>query len=330
MFGFTVADTPTLSTTDYPTRVNIRVFWNIGTRNLYKKFDWAVRMPERVEDMPAARAFGCAGVIDETLYTFGGWENVTRQGHREIFEYDIDDDEWDTHKELLPDRRIYTSAIALNDRIYILGGFDTDSSMYTSEVLVFDGSTLAVDGHLSEAKAGVSATTDGTNIYVFGGKSTGDVVLGTIEKYIPPVGSTVMLSMLTEPRHSGTAGFWDGKAYILGGSKDGNIVVASATVEEFDVFWDTITQIADLSLAGAQFGSCVRNGHVYMFGGLDSYKWQGFGMAEKKPMILGRIIENTFGGISANSEEAIFNLGGWAELGNLDMVHSRVYKINME
>ena len=119
MLGVTVADSPTLSTTDYPTRVNIRVFWNVGTRNLYNNFDWAVRMTERVEDMPAARAFGCAGVIDETLYTFGGWENVTRQGHREIFEYDIDDDEWDTHKELLPDSRIYTSAISLNDKIYI-------------------------------------------------------------------------------------------------------------------------------------------------------------------------------------------------------------------
>ena len=330
MFGFTVADSPTLSTTDYPVRVNIRVYWNIGMRNIYKNFNWAVRMPERVEDMPAARAFGSAGVIDETLYTFGGWENVTMQGHREIFEYDIDDNEWDTHSEMLPDRRIYTSSVTINDKIYILGGFDTEKSTYTNEVLVFDGNSISVDGNLSEAKAGVAVATDRTNIYVIGGKSTGDVVLGTIEKYVPAVGSTVMTSTLTEPRHSGTAGFWDEKAYILGGSTNGNSIVASAVVEEFDISTDTITQIGDLSIATAQFGSCVRDGHVYMFGGLDSFKWQGFGMQDKKPMILGRILENTYGGMSANSEDAIFHIGGWAELGNLDMVHSRVYKINME
>lgn len=127
----------------------------------------------RLKDMPHARSSHVSIAVNNKIYIIGGKSkgNEYSQGFvLDVDEYDPSTDQW-TKKSNIPTPRFQFSAVALNNKIYLVSGRDV--SGISKSVDVYDPSldSWSTTQPLPEGVSGTGSVTISDAIYVVGGRS---------------------------------------------------------------------------------------------------------------------------------------------------------------
>jgi subtilisin family serine protease len=138
-------------------------------------FDPATRIFTAEEGLPTAVAFPGAAVVDGKIYVTGGLDDIDNPMNQ-ILSFDpgrAEGSRWQTVSSVLNMARFAHGTIAVDGKIYIIGGLETweDDEVYTSTGEIFDPATgsVAPMASMSIPLARFGTATDGRYIYVVGG-----------------------------------------------------------------------------------------------------------------------------------------------------------------
>lgn len=160
------------------------------------------------------------------------------------------------------------AVVALNGKVYVIGGFGP-SSQATTAVAVFDpaSKTWSAAAPLPEAIHHVNAAVVGGRIYVVGALGAGSFgAVGTTEVYDPATNAwTPRASMPAgTERGSSFVGAIGNVIYVAGGLRDASV----ADVSSYDTVLDTWSgPLAPLAVARDHGMSAVIDGKLYAIGG---------------------------------------------------------------
>jgi N-acetylneuraminic acid mutarotase len=199
------------------------------------------------------------------VYIFGGRD---RQGQTfdEIYRVDLQD--LRIHKiGSLPSPRFATAAVALDDRIYILGGFDGRRCF--KDILVFETKSRRISklGELPSSRCFGAAAVENGQIYYFGGWDGSDQ-LDEIIRIDPDTGDTELTGRLPSPRELITAEALAGKIFVFGGSDEHGDYLEE--VVEIDPSHGSVTVIGKLPSSRARSSAVTMDHQILLIGG-----WEG-------------------------------------------------------
>lgn len=108
--------------------------------NTMRRYDWRQDRWETLAPLLSARADHTMLVMGSSLYICGGWLDDDSTGNRilvdSIDRYDPSEDSW-SRVAKVPTPRSHAGIVSLNNKIYIIGGFQSDA--------MFDTATAVVD-----------------------------------------------------------------------------------------------------------------------------------------------------------------------------------------
>ena len=181
----------------------------------------------------------------------------------------------------LPTQRIAAAAAAINDEIYLIGGYDLREHLgggapALSTVDVYDTQTNtwhnAAD--MPTPRIGACASVFSNDIYVFGGYSRnkpGDLNdKKSVEMYDPRSDIWVKKRDMPTLRRRFTTAVANGKIYVIGGTvldKRLGKQVITGLVEAYDPLTDRWEKRADMLIARQHPAAEVVDGKVYVIGG---------------------------------------------------------------
>ena len=124
---------------------------------------------------------------------------------------------------------------------------------------------------LNVPRAGASAVTWDGKIYVFGGKSTNNIVLNSVEVFDPSTGlwDSTIVEPFEKARYNASAIVLKNKIYLIGGRKNDDV---TGNVEIYDLVQNTWEEAQDLHKEREGHSVHFFNDRVYTIGGQkDSY-----------------------------------------------------------
>ncbi|MCL5268316.1 MAG: T9SS type A sorting domain-containing protein [Bacteroidetes bacterium] len=156
----------------------------------------AISQQMRPPDMPFPRVGMCSARLGNTLYLIGGASASMQglhgmqsprymRGTKIVQAFDLRSLTWDTTVAPLLTPRVYASAVAVDDSIYVMGGVDNRGNVLNS-VEVYDPSsnTWHYTDSMLLAREGAAATAYGdSSILVFGGGGNSSGPYSEVEVY---------------------------------------------------------------------------------------------------------------------------------------------------
>lgn len=179
----------------------------------------------------------------------------------------------------MPEIRYGHSVNELNGKIYVVGGINTETSVFPKTALVYDNS-LKEWSSIPLARNKIrdmhgSCVIDG-KLYVMGGNDSLHTV-ATMDMFDPETGEWTSKSPMSIDRGLPACAAIDDKIYVMGGIQVlGNILNLSAgyykweglnSVEVYDTKNDTWTTLADMPRRRWGPSAAACNGKIYVFGG---------------------------------------------------------------
>ena len=144
-----------------------------------------------------------AAAIGQYIYIPGGYSGV---GESTMQRYNIPADTLTTLTPLTSTLFAHT-VVALDNKVYALGGSETGSEETTNRIYDVATNSWQAGAPLPVAVHYASAVTDGYYIYVMGGNTTD---LATVQRYNPQTDTWALIPDMAEGR-GGAAGFFDGR-----------------------------------------------------------------------------------------------------------------------
>ena len=227
-----------------------------GLRTVYAE-SWDIKAP--YPSTPNTELFG--DVINGKIYVLGG------EAPR-LDVYDPATNTWDTTRAAPPVGARYASAVALNGKLYRIGGTTLGGPNSSLRRLdVYDPATNTWDTTrtaMPTARYQMAAAAIAGKIYVVGG-TDGSSTLNTLEVYDPATNQWTARAGVPTARYSHIAVGINGKLYVTGGANNlGNI----NTLEIYDPAtntWDTTK--ASMPIARNAMAAAVLDGKLYTLGG---------------------------------------------------------------
>jgi len=158
-----------------------------------------------------------AGIENTRIYTFGG---VGKEGlSDQVYAYNPTLNEWATMKKM-PTAREHFSGIAIEDKIYAVGGRKKSIRKNLDDLEIFFPlkNIWAIGPSMPTDRGGIASAAVNGKLYVFGGEDpvgTFDVV----EEYNPETKDWNTMNPMPTARHGLGAAVVDGKIYVIGGGK---------------------------------------------------------------------------------------------------------------
>lgn len=222
---------------------------HVGTLEVY---DPATDTWQAKATMPTARDAQGA-VLDGKLYTVGG----SAQGHcmSDVESYDPATDTW-TRKAALRAPRCRPAVVALNGRIYAIGGADNAGEGRAGRAIeIYDPATdswsagpTMPTGRQLPAVAAVSGL-----IYAIGGGLDNGAFSGAVEVYDPRTGEWSTGTPLPTPRYGPVAGVINGTIYVAGGQTSqgwaNHLLTPGDVLEAYDPRLDKLRRLEGPSAA---------------------------------------------------------------------------------
>jgi N-acetylneuraminic acid mutarotase len=198
---------------------NVSGNWNPANSTL--EYDPAGDGWQEKTGSPAPKGAMSSCVLNDTIYILGG----NPQGQRKVWYYVPATDSWDSLPDMINERPAGSSAVILDNKIYVIGGTIESglNSPLTGKSEVYDPQSkvwieladmpVPVGGHFSVVYD--------HKILVFGGdsSSSGGTSIGTncIQEYDPSVDSWRLLQNMPFNRASMGGEIVDGFVYLIGG-----------------------------------------------------------------------------------------------------------------
>jgi RNA polymerase sigma factor (sigma-70 family) len=249
--------------------VNGGIYASIATVEEYdpKNDSWTKKA-----DMPTPRDLFGASVVNGKIYAIGG-ETMAGGGGwliSAVEEYDPKKDKW-TKKANIPTARCGASTVAVNGKIYVIGGLNGKLQAIPN-VEEYDpiADVWTKKADIPTAKAGSASVVIDGKIFLFGGQMgwwNGNPVFSTVEEYNPVTDTWVEKSKMPSPLVGSSACVINDKVYIFGGENPNKAVVALSTVYEYDPVNDKWTAKPDMPTAMVMLSTSSANGKIYALGG---------------------------------------------------------------
>jgi hypothetical protein len=147
--------------------------------------------------------------------------------------------------------RAYCGVVTVNDKVYVIGGYDGSSYLGTCEEYDPSTNTWATKTSMPTPRAGLALATDLGVIYAIGGED-GTGFLGTCEMYDPSTDTWTSLTPMPTARRGlgATYSFFTNKVYAIGGTNGTTL----ATNEEYDPATNTWAAKAAMPTARYNLG----------------------------------------------------------------------------
>jgi hypothetical protein len=216
---------------------------------------------DRVAPMIEPRAAHAVVATDTAIYALAG----TGQGGAPVLDVERFDGERWTVETTLPGRgRNAPAAVALDGRIFLIGGFDTTSNTPLERVDIYDPSMRAWSEAtpLPSPRGGHAAAVLGGRIHVLGGGNS-QSTLADHDAYDPDTRTWTALAALPRAEGSPAAVVHDGKLYAIGGRSGPEDFGAVDIFDPQANAWTAGPAIEPRGTAGA----VVRCGAIHVFGG---------------------------------------------------------------
>ena len=188
-----------------------------------------------------------ANAVDGKLYAFRFENDDSADAERlssvgSVYAYDVGTGKWESRADMPVPKASY-SAVALNGRIYVIGGLAAPGGM-TGSVEIYDPNanrwTAGKDMPTARSRATLLVL-DG-KIYALGGKTKDATVTDAVEAYDPANNSWSAKRPLSRPAMGVAAAVANGKIYKLKGTHlDGAKFEFDFNFEEYDPASDTWT-----------------------------------------------------------------------------------------
>ncbi|MDX1521043.1 MAG: kelch repeat-containing protein, partial [Anaerolineae bacterium] len=208
--------------------------------------------------MPApARSEMPAVTIGGFIYVPGGFGGETR-----LERFDPGSNQWQALADM-PAGRHHLMATAYDDKLYVLGGAQSQSWTPTETVWRYDHETDTWETLTSmpEARLAGAAVTLDEKIYVAGGTGGSQALLA----FSPDDGTWQSLRAGTQPREHVAAVSFNGEIWLIGGRWSG--VGEVNTVEIYDPGSEQWRPGPSLNTARAGFAAAVVRGQILVAGG---------------------------------------------------------------
>lgn len=197
----------------------------------------------------------------EAIYAIGG----TGARGTPVLEIErFDGRMWQDVSRLPGDGLNAPAAVAIGDRIYVIGGFKTTTNVPTADVLVFDtrAGTWSTAAPLPAPRGGHAAVVLGGKIHVIGGGNSRST-LSDHSEYDPGTNTWTDRAPLPQSKGSPAIAAFRGKLYSIGGrSGPGDF----GDVDIYDPETGSWTPGPPITPRGTA-GATVYCGTIYVFGG---------------------------------------------------------------
>lgn len=235
---------------------------------------WETKVPMKIN-----RAFHSMAAAQGKLYVFGGATGVSNEfkGTSSVEMYDPVLNQW-FEKSNMPKVYILSSAVNINDKIYILGGEEGESFERSSDLLMYD---CIHDNWIKKASMNIArsfqcAVTLNNKIYAIGGRESNKEIIAkpkdslavyTIEEYNLEKDKWITKKILPFKHFTIGAVTLNNKIYILTDTTNNAMVDESAVLEEYDPVTNTLIPKASLIPSKCDAAITVCNNKIYVLGG---------------------------------------------------------------
>ena len=211
--------------------------------------------------MHHARSAHAVASTGDAIYAIGG----TGDGGAPVLQVErFDGREWRDETTLPGEGLNAPAAVAIGNKIFVIGGFKTVTNVPTSEVLVYDVVTRAWSSaaRISAPRGGHAAVVVDGKIHVIGGGNSRST-LADHSEYDPVTNVWTERAPLSRAKGSPAAVAFEGKLYSIGGRSGpadfGDVEIYDPLVDR----WFAGPSIEPRGTAGA----AVYCGTIYVFGG---------------------------------------------------------------
>jgi len=229
--------------------------------------------------MSINRAFHSSAAIDNKIFVFGG-----STGKKSEFRDTTSSEMFDPQKNKwtsiapMPEPITTACAIALNRKIYIIGGQQHMFSKRVNKVLLYDydSNEWTYKSPLNIARAFHCVTTLDNKIYAIGGresdseiktKSRDSLAVYTIEEYDINSNKWIIKKVLPFKHFTIGAATINNKIYILSDTISNFSLGKSAILEEYDPSKNALKILASMTPSKYDAAMAATNNRVYVFGG---------------------------------------------------------------
>ena len=169
----------------------------------------------------------------------------------------------------MPEIRFVHTVNELNGKIYVVGGANTEGSVYPRTALVYDTSSgiwTQIPLCNNKIRAAHNSCVLGGRLYVMGGMDSSGTI-STMDMFDPNSGQWVSMNSMSTHRGLAACVSIGGKIYVIGGMHFG-MFTGLRTVEVYDTNSGTWTQLTDMPTARWGHSAAAVNGKIYVFGGV--------------------------------------------------------------
>jgi N-acetylneuraminic acid mutarotase len=186
--------------------------------------------------LPSARAAGGLVLVGRKLHFFGGINGARNADVPDHVVLDVDHPMTWAPAAALPDARNHLAGVALNGKIYAIGGHHAQAEQTTSqsELDVYDPATdqwtKVASLPLARGHINPSSFAAGGRIYVVGGQADGERFLSNVTVYDPATNEWTDLAPLPGPLTAPMADAINGSLIVTGGHASVNGPVSNQTL----------------------------------------------------------------------------------------------------
>ena len=196
------------------------------------------------------------------VYVLGGNDDSGRC----LLSADVYDPRTDAWKQVssMPTGRRMHGAVALDGKIYALGGLDPDG---VSTADVYDSQTdqWQTLAEMATGRTNVAAAAASGKIYAIGGTNSHGEAIATVEAFDPLLGAWAEVASMSVARKDHAAAVVDGRIYVMGGY--GADCQYLDSVEMYDPQKDSWQQMAHMPHARNRHAAISMGSKIYLTGG---------------------------------------------------------------
>ena len=261
-----------------------------GANRFFKVYDtqrdtWIMKADLPVSIFPEPISSPAACEIDGKIYVMGGGPSGSRDeppspSATTLKVYTLASDSW-TLKANMPTIRTELSAVAVNGKIYVMGGVARSSGWYwdlaeatadelVSAVEVYDPETdtWTRKTDMPTARCGMGTVVVAGKIYTIGGLAANGKIMNVVEVYDPGTDTWTQKADMPTARWNLGAVEANGKVYAVCGNllppwEDGTLTL----VEVYDPNTDSWTKGVDMNFPRQAASIGQVNGEIYAIGG---------------------------------------------------------------
>jgi len=200
----------------------------------------------------------------EKLYIVGGYDGSGAMAT--FYRYDSMANVWEAMAPMSTARSA-SAAAAVDDKLYVMGGYDDESLSSVERYDPAKNAWEAVAPTSTARYASAAVVVDG-KLYVMGGAGDHGNALSSVERYDPAKNAWEAVAPTSTARYASAAVVVDGKLYVMGGYDAAGTSLSS--VERYDPAKNAWEAVAPMSMARYCLAAAAVDGKLYAMGGEDA------------------------------------------------------------